>query len=71
MANTRIIIYFFIIISTFIKCDSSNCYKTSPSDKYDCFESISQDDKDDGYHCCYRKNTDSNGNIGYECDICH
>ena len=70
MANTRIIIYFFIIINTFIKCASGDCEMTlSPTDKYDCFDSIDEDDKDDGYHCCYRKETLSNGNIDYKCDL--
>ena len=56
MVNTRIIICFFIIISTSIKCDVySSCDNSKPNDKYDCIDRISEDDKDDGYHCCYRK----------------
>ena len=70
MANIPFIIYFFLIISSFIKCDRLNCEKVvSPTDKYDCFDSIDEDDKEDGYHCCYRKNTRSSGNINYECDL--
>ena len=57
MVNTRIIICFFIIISTSIKCDVySSCDNSKPNDKYDCIDRISEDDKDDGYHCCFRKN---------------
>ena len=60
MVNTRIIIYFFIIINTFIKCDVySSCNSDKPNDKYDCIDRISEDDKDDGYHCCFRKDTHS------------
>ena len=56
MVNTRIIIYFFIIINTFIKCSVySSCDSSKPNDKYDCIDRISEDDKDDGYHCCFRK----------------
>ena len=58
MANTRIIIYFFIIINTFIKCSVwSSCENNVPNDKYDCIDRISEDDKDDGYHCCLRVDT--------------
>ncbi len=58
MANTRIIIYFFIIINTFIKCSVwSSCENSVPNDKYDCIDRISEDDKDDGYHCCLRVDT--------------
>ena len=73
MANTRIIIYFFIIICTFIKCDDgedpiySKCQNNPPNDKYDCFDRISEDFKSDGYHCCYGKRTESTGSINYEC----
>ncbi len=62
MANTRIIIYFFIIINTFIKCSVwSSCENSVPNDKYDCIDRISEDDKDDGYHCCLRVNTYKEG----------
>ncbi len=73
MANTRIIIYFFIIICTFIKCDDKEnpiykkCENNAANDKYNCFDGISEDEKDDGYHCCYLKKTDSNGRIEYKC----
>ena len=76
MANTRIIIYFFIIICTFIKCDSgvnplyAKCHSVAANDKYDCFGGITQDEKDDGNHCCYSKYIGSStGDISYGCDL--
>ena len=74
MANTRIIINLFFIISTFIKCDDakppiySKCENNPANDKYDCFDRISEEEKSDGYHCCYRKNTISN-RASYECSL--
>ncbi len=73
MANTSIIIYLFIIISIFIKCDDveppiyGKCEYNLANDKYDCFDRISEDEKNDGYHCCYGKRTDSTGSINYKC----
>ena len=75
MAYTRIIIYFFIIISTFIKCDDdenpiySKCEKKATNDKYDCFDRISEDEKDDGNHCCYSKDTPKTGPTTYQCRL--
>ena len=70
MVNTRIIIYFFIIINTFIKCDVySSCQSSKPNDKYDCIDRISEDDKDDGYHCCFRKDTHRTGTVEKFCEI--
>ena len=71
MVNTRIIIYFFIIINTFIKCDVySSCESSKPNDKYDCIDRISEDDKDDGYHCCFRKDTHiSTSTVDKFCEI--
>ena len=70
MVNTRIIICFFIIISTSIKCDVySSCDNSKPNDKYDCIDRISEDDKDDGYHCCFRKDTHSTGTVEKFCEI--
>ena len=70
MANTRIIIYFFIIISTFIKCvNYDNCEKNTPNNEHDCFDRISEDDKDDGYHCCFISSIDLNGLTNRECQI--
>ena len=74
MVNTRIIIYFFIIICTFINCSDYNnplykkCEKWNPNDKYDCFDRISEDEKNDGYHCCYRKVKKTYGRgTSYQC----
>ena len=70
MVNTRIIICFFIIISTSIKCDVySSCDNSKPNDKYDCIDRISEDDKDDGYHCCFRKDTHRTGTVEKFCEI--
>ena len=75
MAYTRIIIYFFIIIFTFIKCDDveapiySKCQNKATNDKYDCFDRISEDEKDDGNHCCYSKNTPETGVTTYQCRL--
>ena len=70
MANTRIIIYLFIIISTFTKCDIyDNCDGGVPSNEHDCFDRISEDDKEDGYHCCFISSNDLNGLTGKECQI--
>ena len=75
MAYTRIIIYFFIIIFTFIKCDDdenpiySKCEIKATNDKYDCFDRISEDEKDDGNHCCYSKNTPETGPTTYKCRL--
>ena len=70
MVNTRIIICFFIIISTSIKCDVySSCDNSKPNDKYDCIDRISEDDKDDGYHCCFRVNTHNAGTVEKFCEI--
>ena len=75
MAYTRIIIYFFIIIFTFIKCDDveapiySKCENKATNDKYDCFDRISEDEKDDGNHCCYSKNTPETGVTTYQCRL--
>jgi len=75
MAYTRIIIYFFIIIFTFIKCDGdeapiySKCENKATNDKYDCFDRISEDEKDDGNHCCYSKNTPETGVTTYQCRL--
>ena len=76
MANTRIIIYFFIIICTFIKCDSgvkpietrTKCIHERPNDKYECFNRISQDEKNAGYHCCYMKQSIAySQRVEYQC----
>ena len=75
MAYTRIIIYFFIIIFTFIKCDDveapiySKCENKATNDKYDCFDRISEDEKDDGNHCCYSKDTQATGVTTYKCRL--
>ena len=70
MANTRIIIYLFIIMSTFTKCDIySNCDGRIPSNEHDCFDRISEDDKEDGYHCCFLSLTNSGGNTQNECQL--
>ena len=75
MAYTRIIIYFFIIIFTFIKCDDveapiyNKCENKATNDKYDCFDRISEDEKDDGNHCCYSKNTQATGVTTYKCRL--
>ena len=75
MAYTRIIIYFFIIIFTFIKCDGdeapiySKCENKATNDKYDCFDRISEDEKDDGNHCCYSKDTQTTGPTTYQCRL--
>ena len=70
MANTRIIIYLFIIIIIFIKCDVyRNCEsRGTPNDKNDCIDRISEDDKDDGYHCCFIAIT-SGGVTDRNCEI--
>ena len=68
MANTRIIIYLFIIISTFIKCvNRGNCENASPNNEHDCFDRISEDDKEDEYHCCFLLKTMSSGTTNREC----
>ena len=74
MVNTRIIIYFFIIICTFINCSDYNnplykkCEKWNPNDKYDCFDRISEDEKNDGYQCCYQKIKKTYGRgTSYQC----
>ena len=68
MANTRIIIYLFIIISTFIKCvNVGNCENAFPSNEHDCFDRISEDDKEDEYHCCFLLKTMSSGTTNREC----
>ena len=68
MANTRIIIYLFIIISTFIKCvNRGNCENASPNNEHDCFDRISEDDKEDEYHCCFLLKEMSSGTTTKEC----
>ena len=70
MANTRIIIYFFIIISTFIKCvNRGDCESNTPNNEHDCFDRISEDDKEDEWHCCFRLNTMSSGTTTKECEL--
>ena len=55
MANTRIFIFFAFILITFVKSDLEySCEKAgTPSDKNECFSRISEDDKKEGWHCCY------------------
>ena len=55
MANTRIFIFFAFILIAFIKSDLEySCEKAgTPSDKNECFSRISEDDKEEGWHCCY------------------
>ena len=69
MANTRTIIYFFIVISTFIKCDIyKDCNDGNiPNDKYDCFDRIGEDDKEDEWHCCFIENHGTT--IYYSCEL--
>ena len=70
MANTRIIIYLFIIMSTFTKCDIySNCENTTPNNEHDCFDRISEDDKEDEYHCCFRLNKMQDGTTNRKCEL--
>ena len=70
MANTRIIIYFFVIISAFIKCDIYDiCDGINPSNENECFDRISEDDKEDGYHCCHISSIKTDGTTEKECEI--
>ena len=70
MANTRIIIYLFIIISTFIKCvNIGNCENAPPNNEHDCFDRISEDDKEDEYHCCFRLNKMQDGTTNRKCEL--
>ena len=52
---TRIFIFFAFILIAFIKSDLEySCEKAgTPSDKNECFSRISEDDKEEGWHCCY------------------
>ena len=74
MSNIRIIIVLAFLLNAFIKSDLySTCETGTPSDKNDCFDRISEDEKEREWHCCYAtqtpKTTSSTTTTSHRCDL--
>ena len=71
MVNTRILIFLFLIVCSIVKCSVySDCENgVNPSEKNECVDRIDKDKKEQGYHCCFRKNYEYDGTTNYECDL--
>ena len=71
MVNTRILICLFLLVCSIVKCDVyQDCeYGVNPSEKNECFDRIDKDKKEQGYHCCFRTNYESDLTTNYECNL--
>ena len=71
MVNTRILICLFLLVCSIVKCDVyHDCeYGVNPSEKNECFDRIDKDKKEQGYHCCFRTNYESDFTTNYECNL--
>ena len=71
MVNTRILIFLFLIVCSIVKCSVySDCENgVNPSEKNECVDRIDKDKKEQGYHCCFRKNYEYDETTNYECDL--
>ena len=66
MINTKIIILFLFV---FTKIGSLDDCEGSATDKNECFNLETEEDKDLGTHCCIRTTIDSNVRYKYECEL--
>ena len=55
MSNIRIIIFLVFILNAFIKCSTeSDCQNgVQPSENNECYDRISEDEKEREWHCCF------------------
>ena len=73
MFNIRAIILFVLLINTFIKNQNEEseypCEKINPSDKLECIDATTEDDKDLDRKCCYRIDTKKDGTKQFSCQL--
>ena len=73
MFNIRAIIFFVLLINTVIKnqneASGDSCEKINPSDKLECIDATTEDDKDLDRKCCYRIDTKKDGTKQFSCKL--
>ena len=73
MFNIRAIIFFVLLINTVIKnqneASGDSCEKINPSDKLECIDATTEDDKDLDRKCCYRIDEKQDGTKQFSCQL--
>ena len=69
MVDIRVIIFLIFFMNVFINGQlTEKCQTDIPSDKYDCFDRIDEDKKED-FRCCFRTNYESDDTQTHLCDL--
>ena len=70
MVNIRVVVFLIFFMNIFINGQQleKKCQTDIPNDKYDCFDRIDEEQKED-FHCCFRTNYASDGTQSYQCDL--